>query len=274
MINLGLIRLVSREWMIGESNTAHEAEVLLSGLLAPAGRDADRTADPNPDHLRYDFDPEVRELLLNALPAGEARAVLVRVLPLLPDPTQQLAAVRVALTSSAAVPDGLGIPADAVVRIAADVLRRIGGPTTRLFAPSTRPPPRPAPVAPIRILHLADLHFQGTMSPWMTTMLETLPAEIARIAAEGHPPDVVAITGDIVAEPRAAAFTRARRWIDEQLLPALDQSVGHSRVIMVPGNHDFRRSSSNMSRVIFDAFAKAWQSARPGSKAGTIQVAV
>ncbi|WAZ27014.1 serine protease [Streptomyces cinnabarinus] len=68
-----VMHLVQRT-MMPRSNSAHLAEVFLSGLIAPA--DDDLRPGDDPDLLLYDFLPGVREVLLATLTRRESMSVL------------------------------------------------------------------------------------------------------------------------------------------------------------------------------------------------------
>ncbi|MFI7415073.1 SAV_2336 N-terminal domain-related protein [Streptomyces sp. NPDC049627] len=70
---LPVMRLVQGAMMPG-SNSAHLAEVFLSGLIVPVEGDFGR--DDDPDLLLYDFRPGVREVLLGTLTRRESLTVL------------------------------------------------------------------------------------------------------------------------------------------------------------------------------------------------------
>jgi predicted phosphodiesterase len=104
------------------------------------------------------------------------------------------------------------------------------------------------PLRPLRILHLSDLHLQGSASGPERTSLLTLVNSLDRA------PDVIAITGDFCNSPSKDAFERARGFLLELYNEALaakspprDQAntpearaSRHPPIIVCPGNHDVR----------------------------------
>ncbi|KFA89873.1 SAV_2336 N-terminal domain-related protein [Archangium violaceum] len=74
-VSLPVMRLV-RETMVPEARQEDLAEVFLGGLLREL---PEQDASMDPEQKQYDFWPGVRDLLLDAVPAGSARTVLLRV---------------------------------------------------------------------------------------------------------------------------------------------------------------------------------------------------
>jgi formylglycine-generating enzyme required for sulfatase activity len=135
-ISLPVIRLI-RETMLGpEGRQVHEAEVLLGGLLkvVPGFEGPDR----HPDDVIYDFRQGVRDLLLDGLPRAEMLAVLNRSSEYV---EKHLGQVRDfgALLARPSEHGGAIAPDDSpIARIAAAVLRRLGGDYARLTRRKTR----------------------------------------------------------------------------------------------------------------------------------------
>ncbi|RKI72897.1 TIR domain-containing protein [Corallococcus sp. AB049A] len=74
-VSLPVMRLI-RETLVPDARQEHLAEVFLGGLLQEL---PGQEAQGDPDAREYDFKPGVRELLLDAVPVGSARAVLLQV---------------------------------------------------------------------------------------------------------------------------------------------------------------------------------------------------
>ena len=94
----------------------------------------------------------------------------------------------------------------------------------------------------VRVLHLSDFHFYEERR-WDSDPVTRGLAEAIGELAGAHPPDVVAITGDIANRGRTSDYKEAFRWIEEGLIPALPQGFPRDRILMVPGNHDVDRSA-------------------------------
>ena len=78
------------------------------------------------------------------------------------------------------------------------------------------------PAAPLRVLHVSDVHFGRPSVPAHITAIET------RIDSERY--DVVAVSGDLSQRARSGEFQRAAVFL---------RDAGRvSRTIVVPGNHD------------------------------------
>ena len=87
----------------------------------------------------------------------------------------------------------------------------------------------------------SDFHFDKERK-WDSDPVLTGPADaVRRFVADGLPPDVVAITGDVANKGRPEDYQEASRWIEGQLLPALPEGFASSRIVFVPGNHDVDR---------------------------------
>jgi 7-cyano-7-deazaguanine synthase in queuosine biosynthesis/predicted MPP superfamily phosphohydrolase len=131
--------------------------------------------------------------------------------------------LRVSVPSSAAAP----APAPAAV------------PSTTPRERSTRPR---AARAPIRILHLSDFHFSERRGWDQDPVVAALARDVSALR-RGGAIDLVAITGDLADRGAPAEYERARRWLEEALLPAAGVSV--DRLAIVPGNHDVDRGAVN-----------------------------
>ncbi|HET7502650.1 MAG TPA: metallophosphoesterase [Kofleriaceae bacterium] len=96
----------------------------------------------------------------------------------------------------------------------------------------------------IRILHLSDLHFRAGPggTTWdSTTVLGRLVADTAALAAEGHKPDLVVITGDVAFAGQREEYDLAKQWICDELLPAARLTT--RELVITPGNHDADRKA-------------------------------
>lgn len=101
--------------------------------------------------------------------------------------------------------------------------------------------PTPNDDRPIRILHLSDIHFKADKAWDADPVLRDLAEFIAEEGNKGYVPDLVMITGDLAFAGVAEEYQLARSWLDEQLWPALPKDFPHSRLLLVPGNHDVDR---------------------------------
>ncbi|MBV5346694.1 metallophosphoesterase, partial [bacterium] len=103
------------------------------------------------------------------------------------------------------------------------------------------------PRAPVRILHLSDLHFRADTAWDREPVLRHLAAAIGAEVAQGLAPDLVAITGDLAHSGKAAEYALARRWLAEALWPTLSAKdappLPRDRLLLVPGNHDVDREA-------------------------------
>ena len=97
--------------------------------------------------------------------------------------------------------------------------------------------------APVRILHLSDLHFRKDSRWDADPVLRGLTEAIAELVESGLAPDFVAITGDIAFSGQTGDYREARKWIDGQMLGALPDAFPRAHILMVPGNHDVDRGS-------------------------------
>ena len=100
---------------------------------------------------------------------------------------------------------------------------------------------------PIRLLHLSDIHFRGGKTWDSAPVLRDLTRFIAQEVAEGYVPDLVAFTGDLAFSGKAEEYELARRWLEDELWPALkaegSDSLPRDRLLLVPGNHDLDRDA-------------------------------
>ena len=94
---------------------------------------------------------------------------------------------------------------------------------------------------PIRILHLSDVHFRVGKGWDAEPVLRELAEFIGREVADGLVPDLVVFTGDLAFSGSKAEYDLARTWLDEQLWPALPDSMPRDRLLLIPGNHDVDR---------------------------------
>lgn len=94
----------------------------------------------------------------------------------------------------------------------------------------TASPTRQPGATPTRILQLTDFHLLAAAGARMygvdteQSLLDALTAALA----DGPPPDLALLTGDLVQDPEAATYARLRRCLDALPCPAL----------WLPGNHD------------------------------------
>jgi hypothetical protein len=98
-----------------------------------------------------------------------------------------------------------------------------------------------AAAAPIRILHLSDIHFSDDHDWKMSPVLMGLARTIRNLVCDGLALNVVAITGDIANSGRPAEYESARRWICDVLIPSIP-GFDPENLFLVPGNHDVDRS--------------------------------
>lgn len=97
------------------------------------------------------------------------------------------------------------------------------------------------PNEPLNILHLSDLHISKDQALTQKRFLEPMLADIRRLTATPLGPSIIVFTGDLVHnadEPGAYEL-----FFDEVIVPLLDATgLGPDRLVVVPGNHDARRS--------------------------------
>jgi hypothetical protein len=147
-VSLPVIRLIQRV-MLNSSRPSEVAEVFLGGLL----RRQDGEAAANPDHMRYDFYPGVREILLKSLRRNDAMRVLLEVSDFVDVRFGQARDFR-ALLAGAEITGDEPISADSMpfAVVAERVLRLLGGqylqPADRLAVARTGADGAQAAVAP------------------------------------------------------------------------------------------------------------------------------
>ncbi|VFM96619.1 MAG: WD40 repeat [Candidatus Kentron sp. G] len=97
--------------------------------------------------------------------------------------------------------------------------------------------------APVRILHLSDLHFEEDSSP--KASLRWLLQDLRNDKDQNFPAiekvEYLILSGDVTHQGDAAGFDKARAFV-EQLIEELGLSA--LRCIFVPGNHDLQRRDS------------------------------
>lgn len=102
---------------------------------------------------------------------------------------------------------------------------------------------------PVNLLHLSDLHFG--MEPTQKTpsiavdqrnlTLRTLIKTLKMLPQQWRP-QVVAVTGDIGWKGGAEDYRKAKEWLQNELLAALD--LPPRKLIICPGNHDLDRDET------------------------------
>ena len=112
--------------------------------------------------------------------------------------------------------------------------------------------------APIRLLHLSDLHLRADRAWDADPVLRSLARFIGEEVRAGLAPDLLAITGDLAFTGRADEYALARAWLERVLWPLLHDSAGtplpRDRLLLVPGNHDADRARIGRSaRHVQDA---------------------
>lgn len=109
------------------------------------------------------------------------------------------------------------------------------------WTPQTQPAPQAPTQAPVRILHLSDLHVQHK-TDWDASPLRVLLVQtVARLREQGQGPDLVVITGDVANTGDAKEYKLAETWLKDQLLPGA--GLGPQDLFIVPGNHDVDRGA-------------------------------
>jgi len=122
-VSLPVMNLI-RETLVPEARQEHLAEVFLGGLLREL---PGQTPVSEPEEKLYDFWPDVRELLLDSLPAGSARTVLLRVSDFIESRLGQTRDFRAFLVDPTRDVTPFVEQHQAFATIAAHVLQRLGG---------------------------------------------------------------------------------------------------------------------------------------------------
>jgi predicted phosphodiesterase len=99
----------------------------------------------------------------------------------------------------------------------------------------------------VRILHLSDLMVDGKGLPETKMPFERLADSMRVESSAGRKPDLIAITGDVALTGSADEYRLAQRYINEQLLGALEP-FDATRVLIVPGNHDVDRRKVDLPK--------------------------
>ncbi|AKJ01099.1 tetratricopeptide (TPR) repeat protein [Archangium gephyra] len=178
-VSLSVMNLI-RETLVPEARQEHLAEVFLGGLLRePPGQ----AASTDPEEKLYDFWPGVRERLLDSLPAGSARNVLLRVSDFIVDRLGQARDFRAFLVDSTKDVTPFVEQHRAFATIAAHVLQRLGGAyadlaqrlTTTLQALPAEEEKAETPQEPVAAPHPEDWaivmgvdHYQALARLWTT----------------------------------------------------------------------------------------------------------
>ena len=110
------------------------------------------------------------------------------------------------------------------------------------------------PEAPIRLLHLSDVHFAVSKSWDSNPLLYGLASYIGDEIKAGLVPDLVAFTGDLAFSGKVEEYNLALDWLETRLWPVMPKDLPRDRLLLVPGNHDVDRDAIGFS-------AKAIQSA-------------
>lgn len=141
-VSLPVMNLI-RETLVPEARQEHLAEVFLGGLLRePPGQ----APSSDPEDKLYDFWPGVRELLLDSLPAGSARTVLLHVSDFIESRLGQTRDFRAFLVDPTRDVTPFVEQHRAFATLAAHVLQRLGGAYTDLaqrLTTALRPFPKP-----------------------------------------------------------------------------------------------------------------------------------
>ena len=66
-----------------------------------------------------------------------------------------------------------------------------------------------APAAPLRLLHLSDLHFREGRDWLRDPMLAALARRVAQLRDEGLAPDLIAVTGDVAFAGKAGEYAQS-----------------------------------------------------------------
>ena len=101
----------------------------------------------------------------------------------------------------------------------------------------------------IRILHLSDFHFRPETAWDHQLILERLVSDIEKTISQGHPVDLVVITGDVAFSGKEEEYNIAQKWIEERLLPTTN-TTPHS-LFIVAGNHDVYRPDASITSTSF-----------------------
>ncbi|WP_299486264.1 GTP-binding protein [Acaryochloris sp. IP29b_bin.137] len=98
--------------------------------------------------------------------------------------------------------------------------------------------------APIRLLHLSDLHFEVDVSPTASLqwLIEDLRCDNPNFPAINQL-EYLVLSGDVTHRGDDAGFDVARQFI-EKLLEESNFGLASTRCIFVPGNHDVQRRDS------------------------------
>ena len=100
--------------------------------------------------------------------------------------------------------------------------------------------------APVRILHLSDIHFRASKAWDSDPVLKALARHIASEVQAGMAPDLVVFSGDLAFAGQASEYEMARSWLEERLWPALPDDFPREHLLMVPGNHDVDRDKISL----------------------------
>jgi len=114
-----------------------------------------------------------------------------------------------------------------------------------------------APQAPVRILHLSDIHFRAGKAWDSDPVLRALSRFIAGEVQGGLVPDLVIVTGDLAFAGKKEEYDLAKIWLERELWPTLtlDPSAPLPRncLLLVPGNHDADRGKVDaVARMVQD----------------------
>ena len=98
-------------------------------------------------------------------------------------------------------------------------------------------------------LHISDLHLSDRGAYDQEVILRALVASVKQFRAEGHVPDLIVVTGDIVHSGRAEEYRQAIHFFDDLLAAA---GLDKRRLFVVPGNHDVDRKAGKFSLHTLD----------------------
>lgn len=120
----------------------------------------------------------------------------------------------------------------------------------------------------VRILHISDLQFGPKISADLGSLAIQCSDAVLN-AWSRNPPHFVAITGDVAEHGLPEEYRLAKEWLDK-FLELLGLSVmARSRVMVVPGNHDYCAPLAAASRI--DRAGGAFKlSAKPVAKAAEL----
>lgn len=101
--------------------------------------------------------------------------------------------------------------------------------------------------APLRLLHLSDIHFRDQTQWDADPVLRALTRHLEHeVHDQGLAPDLVVITGDLAFSGKETEYDLARAWLGNHLWPLLHDPDGdpleRDRLLLVPGNHDVDRA--------------------------------